>query len=595
MQDARDISLKFDTLCGLCQDAAEEIHRQQNLLVVSHVDADGLTAAAIICTALERLSIDYKPLFFRQLDLGALDEVADQGADLVIFTDLGSGMIQEISDRHLQAVVVDHHKPAACTARPLAHINPHLVGADGATQLSGSGTSFLLARALTTDQGSNDDLAALAVVGAVGDLQDMASGHLLGLNRRILDIGSKAGAVSFSRDIKLFGRQTRPVYKMLEYSQDPYLPGLSGKEDACIAFLKEIGIRLGGEKWRRWIDLSQEEKSCMVTAILRKGLRSGVSNIKLERLIGEVYVLTREREGTELRDASEYSTLLNATARYGHADVGLQVCMGDRDKAFDEAHTLLSQHRSVIRRSRRCCVTWIVMCRCVRSILRPRATRFPRRWTTPEARLRWATGDDYEILAPLGRGMFGSVWRARDLSLSREVAIKVLHPHIAKDDVAVARFRREARLAAQLAHPAIVPIYDSDSRGDVAWYTMELAEGGSVASLISRSGPRPIEQIAQPVDEVLEALIAAHSSGIIHRDLKPENILIDRYRRWRIGDFGIAYAIGDGARRDVGNAVVRRARTVAGRITGSGDGLLCVGQHRVLRADRQSAVWRRRR
>lgn len=164
---------------------------------------------------------------------------------------------------------------------------------------------------------------------------------------------------------------------------------------------------------------------------------------------------------------------------------------------------------------------------------------------SPEARLRWATGDDYEILAPLGRGMFGSVWRARDLSLSREVAIKVLHPHIAKDDVAVARFRREARLAAQLAHPAIVPIYDSDSRGDVAWYTMELAEGGSVASLLARNGPRPVEEIAQPVDEVLEALIAAHANGIIHRDLKPENILIDRYRRWRIGDFGIAYALGD--------------------------------------------------
>jgi single-stranded-DNA-specific exonuclease len=345
MQDARDISLKFDTLSGLCQDAAEEIHRQQNLLVVSHVDADGLTAAAIICTALERLNIDYKPLFFRQLDLGALDEVVNQGADLVIFTDLGSGMIQEICDRGLVAVVTDHHKPSACAARPLAHINPHLVGADGATQLSGSGTSFLLARALANASGCNDDLAALAVVGAVGDLQDMASGYLLGLNRQILDIGSQAGAVSFSRDIKLFGRQTRPVYKMLEYSQDPYLPGLSGREDACIAFLKEIGIRLGGEKWRRWIDLSQEEKSCMVTAILRKGLRSGVSNIKLERLIGEVYVLTREREGTELRDASEYSTLLNATARYGHADVGLQVCMGDRDKAFDEAHTLLSQHR----------------------------------------------------------------------------------------------------------------------------------------------------------------------------------------------------------------------------------------------------------
>jgi serine/threonine-protein kinase len=178
-------------------------------------------------------------------------------------------------------------------------------------------------------------------------------------------------------------------------------------------------------------------------------------------------------------------------------------------------------------------------------MIAPEGDELPPALDSAEARLRWATADDYEILSPLGRGMFGSVWRARDLSLSREVAIKVLHPHIAKDDVAVARFRREARLAAQLAHAAIVPIYDTDSRGDIVWYTMELAEGGSVASLVSRSGPRPFEEIAPQVDEVLEALHAAHTSGIIHRDLKPENILIDRYRRWRIGDFGIAYALGE--------------------------------------------------
>lgn len=179
------------------------------------------------------------------------------------------------------------------------------------------------------------------------------------------------------------------------------------------------------------------------------------------------------------------------------------------------------------------------------AFIEPEGDEVPMEMDSPEARLRWVTADDYEILSPLGEGMFGSVWRARDLSLSREVAIKVLHPHIAKDDVAVARFRREARHAAQLAHAAIVPIYESDSRGGVVWYTMELAEGGSVADLVSRKGPRSFEEIAPQVDEVLEALHAAHNSGIIHRDLKPENILIDRYRRWRIGDFGIAYALGD--------------------------------------------------
>ena len=84
------------------------------------------------------------------------------------------------------------------------------------------------------------------------------------------------------------------------------------------------------------------------------------------------------------------------------------------------------------------------------------------------------------MLASLGRGTFGSVWRVRDLSLGREVALKMLHPRVTQDLQSVARFRREARLAAQLSHPAIVPIYDWDSRGDVSWYTMELAESGSI-------------------------------------------------------------------------------------------------------------------
>lgn len=162
-----------------------------------------------------------------------------------------------------------------------------------------------------------------------------------------------------------------------------------------------------------------------------------------------------------------------------------------------------------------------------------------------EVRLRWALADDYEVLAALGAGSFGSVWRVRDLSLGREVALKLLHPRVARDERIVGRFRREARLAAQLAHPAIVPIFDWDSRGDVSWYTMELAEGGSVADLVARSGPRALSEIAPQVDFILAGLGAAHAVGIIHRDLKPENVLIDRYRRWRLADFGIANVSGE--------------------------------------------------
>lgn len=162
-----------------------------------------------------------------------------------------------------------------------------------------------------------------------------------------------------------------------------------------------------------------------------------------------------------------------------------------------------------------------------------------------EARLRWATADDYEVVAALGTGSFGSVWRVRDLSLGREVALKLLHPQIASDERTVGRFRREAKLTAQLAHPAIVPIFDWDTRGTVSWYTMELEEGGSVADLVARSGPRPLSEIAPQVDFVLGGLAAAHAVGIVHRDLKPENVLIDRYGRWRIADFGIANVAGE--------------------------------------------------
>lgn len=169
----------------------------------------------------------------------------------------------------------------------------------------------------------------------------------------------------------------------------------------------------------------------------------------------------------------------------------------------------------------------------------------PARPLTAEDRLRIALGDEFEVLSRLGDGAFGVVWRARDLSLEREVAVKVLHPHIAKDDFAVTQFLREARLAAQLAHPAIVPIYDWQSRRGLSWYVMELAEEGSLCNLVNNSGARTLDEVAPQVELLLDGLAAAHSVGIIHRDIKPENVLIDRYHRWRLTDFGIANISGE--------------------------------------------------
>ncbi len=326
---------RLDKRAGHCADA---ILKARDIHVVSHIDADGLTTAAIICTALERAGREYSVEFVRQLDVSILEGIADSNPDLTVFTDLGSGMLDQIKALGISAVISDHHIPAGdCPT----HLNPHVFNINGAYEISGAGTTFLLARAL----GDNNDLAGLAVVGAVGDLQHVKHGKLTGINRQIVSLGRRSGVLHCQRDLTLFGKQTRPVYKMLQYSSDPYIPGLSGNEDACINFLKGVGLRFQGEGWFKWIDLTVEEKKNIVSGLIQYCISAGIPAYKIERLVGEVYTLPREREGTETRDASEYSTLLNATARYDRAKTGLAVCMGDRDKEYENAIHLLAEHR----------------------------------------------------------------------------------------------------------------------------------------------------------------------------------------------------------------------------------------------------------
>jgi serine/threonine protein kinase len=160
-----------------------------------------------------------------------------------------------------------------------------------------------------------------------------------------------------------------------------------------------------------------------------------------------------------------------------------------------------------------------------------------------ERRLRRALGDDYELLNEIGSGGFGRVYRARDLGLEREVAIKVLHPQLTADPGVMERFRREAQLAARLRHPNIVSVYDIQSRAGLQWYVMEFVPGANVAQLVKKEGPFPIQKTTRLMFEALSALEHAHALGLVHRDIKPENMLIEPDGRLRITDFGLALAL----------------------------------------------------
>jgi single-stranded-DNA-specific exonuclease len=337
------------------------------VLLASHIDADGLTSAAIAASALERAGIPFEAVFEKQLDEAAIDRLAAAEYDTVLFTDFGSGQLDLIAEREdagaFTPVIADHHQPAERDTE--YHLNPLLFGINGASELSGAGASYVLARALagvsnessdgsevaatdggaTTARADNRDLAALAVVGAVGDMQ-ASGGELHGANAKIVAEGVEAGVIETGTDLALYGKQTRPLPKFLEYATDVYVPGISNDQSGALRFLDGLDLDLKPDgEWRCWAELTKDEKQTVASALVKRAVSRGVPATKIDQLVGTSYVLAGEPVGTELRDASEFSTLLNATARYDRADVGLGVCLGNREGALERARTLLRTHR----------------------------------------------------------------------------------------------------------------------------------------------------------------------------------------------------------------------------------------------------------
>jgi beta-lactam-binding protein with PASTA domain len=152
-------------------------------------------------------------------------------------------------------------------------------------------------------------------------------------------------------------------------------------------------------------------------------------------------------------------------------------------------------------------------------------------------------GSRYEIRALLARGGMATVYEAVDLRLDRQVALKVMHPHLAADPGFVARFEREAKSAARLAHPHVVGVYDQGEADGLVYLAMELIPGRTLRDVIREYGPLTSEQALVLLEPVLEALAAAHAAGLVHRDIKPENVLISHDGRVKVADFGLARAV----------------------------------------------------
>ncbi len=308
------------------------VKEQKEVLVVTHIDADGITSGSIAKKALEDAGIETRVRFVKQLEKAEIEKIKDENV-FVWFTDLGSGQLSSLDG--IDFIITDHHVPErSCTKQ----LNPHDFSIDGGVEMSGSVATLMVANRLS----SNPRLAELAIVGAVGDLQDSRFGKLVGFNRRLVEF-LNGEIIEVQRDLRFFGKQTRPIAKMLEYNTDPIIPGITGDENGSLKFLNSLGI----DPWKKWIEITKEEKRKVVSAIVRHCMDFGLGYDEIKRIAGECYILLHQPEGCEKRDAMEFSTLLNATARYGEAEIGVGVCFGD-EKAFSRARTLLQNHRKNI-------------------------------------------------------------------------------------------------------------------------------------------------------------------------------------------------------------------------------------------------------
>ncbi|MBI3667346.1 MAG: serine/threonine-protein kinase, partial [Acidobacteria bacterium] len=191
----------------------------------------------------------------------------------------------------------------------------------------------------------------------------------------------------------------------------------------------------------------------------------------------------------------------------------------------------------------------------------------------------------YELLAPLGAGGIGEVYRALDTKLGREVALKVLPQELARDPERLARFEREARVLASLNHPNIAALYGFEQSDSVPFLVMELVEGEIL------KGPLPLDEALHLATQMTEALEAAHEKGVVHRDLKPANVKVTPEGKVKVLDFGLAKALAEEPAADPAQSpTISEAATRAGTILGTA-AYMSPEQARGKTLDRRTDIW----
>ncbi|PXF53334.1 MAG: hypothetical protein C4B56_02625 [Candidatus Methanophagaceae archaeon] len=308
--------------------AAEVIKKHDYARVVSHYDADGITAAGIICNALIRSGIQFHATIINKLDRYFVQEMNEE---LIIIADMGTAQMNLILKflKDKDVVILDHHTHTTSSFKNSSStvlVNPNRLSRNSGEILGGelcaAGLSYLVARLLGSDARGNVDLAGLAIAGTLGDKLPLDRG----INRLILDEAIKEGVVTPRKGLKLGDGKVRDL---ILHSTDPYIP-LAGKTERVDGFLSEVGIE--GEK--RLDELDEEDVKRLSSALLSIARESN-TELREEALIGTTYMLNLEVE----KNALDFMRMVDACGRFGKAGMGIGLCLRE-EKLVEEAKAL---------------------------------------------------------------------------------------------------------------------------------------------------------------------------------------------------------------------------------------------------------------
>lgn len=325
------------------------INQGSVIRILTHNDADGVASGGILSNVVKRAGAPFKTTVEKRLDEQILRDVAEEKPSLVVLTDFGSGYLELVGKTlsDVDTIILDHHMPIGDSTTRVVQVNPLLHGIDGSRDIAASGVSYFFAKTLDAN---NVDFSPLGLVGALGDQQDKGEKKSLkGINTLIEDEAIAAGLLSKDVDLIFYGHETRPIARAIANTTTPFIPGLSGREDSCVAFLNHIGIPLKTvNRMRSLSDLDEDEKQKLFSALSSHMVAQGCDAKTVHNLIGTIYTFKKEAATTPLRDGREYSSLLNACARMRRPSLGIGICLGDRGEAMKDAEETVNKYRQKI-------------------------------------------------------------------------------------------------------------------------------------------------------------------------------------------------------------------------------------------------------